>query len=766
MLNYHLYNGAALLGGRFKADLLAAGMQGYLNPVLDAVYAGLALGPWQNHPRWLAGFMGLWFGAAIYFAARLAALIYGHGRLPAIVAVALGITGAAVVSQIGSTTDDLPVGAVMLAGLYLLLRDASTKPPSSRGLVAGAAMFGVAAGLKLTATVYALAAGLAVLSLHRPRQMLRAAFLFGAGWIAGFAISDGWWALRLYDRFGNPTFPMFNGVFRSLWYPPASVIDDRFLPHGILQWLFYPLYWIGGDRLPGELPFRDPRGAILLCLGLAVLLMSAARRVVARTSDREPGFSPIQRAVLVFLAAGYVAWLTTSSILRYAVILEIVAGLSIPLLLMRILHGRAAIGGLVLVLGLTVAATRYPEPARVPYADQTLRADMGWVEPGMLIVLTFRGPVSHLVALMPPRAGVQVINVGNTVLEARGWKLHDEMARLVKDHAGRIVVLTQGHPAGRFPELGEIGLDPELANCRPVGSGFDGPGGPVVSACDARREEPRRLISRFWAQAATRYRTVVQLSGPAQTLIGEAYLRAAGPGARGTRFIDWTDLLWSGVGRPHDSLPPNLDPGTLYVLAPEFALAAAARIDPAADGFGRVDGILVAAPGWHRCSACTAPIDPLSSRDGGQVLSIGDVRVLGPQARASGYLADGWWPQDEGSVWSQSQAEMILPLAADLPETSTLVIKGVAFTGPGLPIQRVGMEVVGQSAPLAWQNLDGEGFVRLRLNRAWLRRNADGRYILRLRLSFPDAASPAQLGMSIDPRALGFSPSSVGLEGM
>ncbi len=48
LLNYHLYNGAALLRGRFDQDLLAAGMQSYLNPLLDALYAGLALGPFHG----------------------------------------------------------------------------------------------------------------------------------------------------------------------------------------------------------------------------------------------------------------------------------------------------------------------------------------------------------------------------------------------------------------------------------------------------------------------------------------------------------------------------------------------------------------------------------------------------------------------------------------------------------------------------------------------------------------------------------------------
>ena len=58
LLNYHLYNGFAFLHSRSARDLLPTGLQSYLNPVLDALYAGLALGPLRDTPRVLAAVTG------------------------------------------------------------------------------------------------------------------------------------------------------------------------------------------------------------------------------------------------------------------------------------------------------------------------------------------------------------------------------------------------------------------------------------------------------------------------------------------------------------------------------------------------------------------------------------------------------------------------------------------------------------------------------------------------------------------------------------
>lgn len=759
--NYHLYNGSALLAGRHERDLLAAGMQSYLNPTLDIPYAALALGPLRTYPRALSAVMGLWYGAAIFLAARLALVLYAPWPVAArAVAVAgsvsLGVSGAAMFSQVGTTTNELPIAVFVLGGLLVLLRSSAGEPPLRlhlAGFLLAGALFGLAAGFKLTAAIYAPAACLAAAAAQPRRGMLAALALVGAGWLAGFLIADGWWAAYLWNRFQSPAFPMFNGVFRTPLYPPATLVDGRFLPRGVLQWMFYPVFWLTGQAgQVAETAFRDGRMAATLALGWVVLVLAVVRR--------RPALSRPQRAALVFLAAAYATWLGTSSILRYAVAIEVVACLAIPLLLALLVRGRVPYGALTALVCVTALTTRYPTWGRVPYGPETLAADLGWVEPGTLFVLTFRGPVAHLVPLMPHQDTIRVLNLGNTILEGRGWPLHDEVLRRVRDHPGPIVVITYGHPGASYPELGEIGLSPELGGCRSVASTLAPTG---IQACDARRAEPTPLASPFWAQAALRYRTVQQPRDPALSLIGGAYLLAAGPAARGTRFLDWSELLWSGVGADKASLPAQPDPGTLYVLSAASALRMAERLDPAADAFGRVDGRIVLAPGWRTCAPCTARPDPVRLADIADVLSQGEGRRLGPEAEASGYLAGGWWPQEPGGIWSQEVAELLVPLAADIPERVTLVLSGRAFTGPGLPAQRVRIELHGHPEAAVEHFLAGPGEIGLRVERRMLRRHEEGTHLLRVRITFPDAASPATLGVSGDTRRLGFAPDAVRL---
>ncbi len=752
LLAYHLQNGAALLHGRFQLDLLPVGLQSYLNPLLDASYAWLALGPLHAHPRALASVMGLWYGAALYLVIRLAARLHGGWTLPMQVGVVLAVSGVAMATQVGTTTGELQVGVFMLAGLLVLL----ARPPGPSALLMAGLLFGAAAGLKLTALAMAPAACLAAASLHTRRRMIGACALFTAAWAAGLLATDGWWAWRVYQRFGSPTFPMFNGVFRSPWYPPASMVDDRFFPRGLLQWLAYPLFWTRFSAVrPSEQAFQDLRAAVALCLAVAVFSAWAAGRWLPAL--RRPSWPPAARAALVFLGVGYLTWLTTSAILRYAVVLEAVAGLAVPLLLARLLRGRLLAGGLAAVLALVFATTRYPPPWRMPYAP--LRADMGWVEPGMLVIVTFRGPSGHVLALMPQRAGVSVVQLGAPVLEARGWKLHDAVRRMVSEREGRIVVLTEGHPLGRFPELAEIGLDPWLSGCRPVDSTLAPAHETGLHVCDTRRVAPPALASPFWAQAARHYRTLFQPADDALDLIGESYLQAAGPAARGTRFVDWADSVWGGTRRARDVLPPRLDPATLTVAAPSFALKLAQLVDPARDLFGVVDGRLVAAPGWRVCAACTAPVDPVPLATLVPRLAPGGSLDEASLRRSA--LLDGWWAGEDPNLWSHDHAGLLLALAPGFPPTFTLTLSGTAFTTPAHPMQHVIVAVAGHPDSAVTQGMARQGSISIRLQRDWLKPTPDGSLLLQLRLDFPDAASPSQLGLSADTRVLGFALSGV-----
>ncbi|GAC1336883.1 MAG: hypothetical protein NVSMB18_00850 [Acetobacteraceae bacterium] len=754
LLNYHLYNGYAALHGRFARDLIASGMQSSLNPVLDALYAGLALGPLRHAPRALAAVTGLWFGAVLILASGLARRLYRSRPLSLLfAATALAVTGAATISQVGTATEEVQVATVMLAGLLVMLAGAPERPSLYRIAAAGA-LFGLAAALKLTAATYAPAALLAALWLRgpRPRALAMTAVAFAMGWAGAVLLADGWWAAMLLQRFGSPTFPMFNGLFRSPLYPPASLLDQRFQPHGLLQWLIHPFAWaLTPAATVNEVPLRDPR--LALALGLAGLALAALL-------FRGSALTRRQQALLAFFAAGYASWLATSAILRYAVVLEVTAGLLTPLLLADLLRrpglGRWATLG---VTALVLASTRYPATLRIPYGRTTIEAAPGAIPQDTLLVLTFRGPVSYLVPMLAHQDTLQVINVGNTVLEARGWGLHDAMLRRVREHAGPIMVLTDGHPLGRFPELGEVGLSPALQDCRPVASSFAPASDAGTHLCVGVRAGPRPLADPFWAQAATRYRRLVQIDDGSQSLIGAAYLAAAGPAARGTRFIDWTELLWSGVGARHEALPERLDPATLYVIPEPMALAAFDRMDPGDDLLAKPDGELVLAPGWRRCAPCTSAPPPFELTGPSRALSVGETRPLAGQARASGLLAGGWWAPEPDGIWSREQAELLIPLAADLPDQARLILDGHLLTASNASRARI--ELVGRRESVT----DASGSpISLTLQRRWLRRGPGGVYLARIRLSVPDATSPAALGLNVDPRRLGFWLASVRLE--
>ena len=598
---YHLYDGWAFLTGRFKRDLLPAGMQSYFNPLLDALYAWLALGPLRHLPRVLAGVMGLWFSAVLFVAALLAATLY-RGWLQRGIATVLATTGAGLVTQIGTTFNEVQVASFTLGGLLVLLRGG--------GRLASAAfcgvLFGVAAGLKLTSVTYAPAACLAAASLQQsPARALQAAAACSGGWLLGFAAVDGWWALLLWHRFGSPVFPMFNGVFRSPWYPPANFVDDRFLPDGVLGGVLYPFKWLtGSGTLISEVALHDPRGATVLGLGFLVAVAA-----LLRSRSRLP---PAARALLVFLGAGYVAWVCTSGILRYAVVLEVSAGLVIPLLLAKLLRPSLLLPALPVMAALILGFTSYGSWGRVPYGDVTLHADVGWVRPGMLIIPTLRRTLANMVPLMPYQDSISVVGLDIATMDARGWQLQAETARRVREHHGPIAVLTAGESGIPEYELGEIGLDPMLSHCQPVGSTFiprGMPNGPMV--CNARPAALPVLPSLFWTQAAQRYRVLYQPQDAGLTVFGQTYLQSAGTAALGTHIRDWTGLLWNGVGRAKDLLPDHPDPSTLYILDAAAATIMAKRIDPTRDALGVVDGIRVLAPGWRICSACTAPIGTL-----------------------------------------------------------------------------------------------------------------------------------------------------------
>ncbi len=323
--NYHLYNPFALLNGRFPLDLMPAGLQTNFNPLLDLPYYVLAAGPLAAAPRLMAAAAGLPFGLLLFATLSLARWVLpapdAAGRLLPWIAAAIGGTAAVTVAEIGTTFNDIPCAALLVGALAVGGPGCTARPVTWRLACAGA-MAGAAVALKLTSAV--IAPGVLVgLLVATPgwRGRGRVLVVFGATASLTALVLAGPWALLLHQRYASPTFPLMNHLFRSPWYPPEDIIDPNFLPRSTLQAWFYPFWWIGRNAgLVTEGPFRDARLALAM-LALPVLAVGLLRA--------EPARRRRVSALLLAAAIGYLGWLRSFSILRYAVTLEAFAAVII-----------------------------------------------------------------------------------------------------------------------------------------------------------------------------------------------------------------------------------------------------------------------------------------------------------------------------------------------------------------------------------------------------------------------------------------------------
>lgn len=617
---YHLYNGYAVFSGRSAIDLAASGLQRWINPTLDIPYAWLALGPLSYHPRLLAAFMGLWYGALLCIVFAWAVTLYGNRergeRTLAIgAATLLAATGAALFSEVGTTFDDIqPASLVLAAGLILARELDRGVPTLPRGfvLLSAGALLGLAAGLKFTSVIYAPATFVAFCSVIPARRWIAGLVRLIAGAVAGFALGGGWWGWTLWQRFGNPLFPFFNDVFRSPWYPPRNFFDGRFLPHDLGQWLFYPFYWLSGrSGLVTEVNFRDGRVAAAFLLAL-ILGGTAVIRLVRR---RSPAYAPVvslspaQRFLLAFLGASYLIWLCTISILRYGIPVEVSASLALPLLLFLVVRHatpKVRTRWLVTLALLLLVTTQIPDWVRMPYRRPVVTADLHWLPANALVILA-GGELSYIAPFAPPHASF--IGLTDAVYQSRGYRLADEAIRRIREHRGPIIVISAWGGAWRQRAVRDMGVAEIPRSCRSMFASYELWTAGMLDAC-AGRVANTTLRSPFWKVAAGRYETVdIPQTVPRWSYA--AFADATGPAAHGIHFIDEFEYIWA---RPPDrpELAAPLRPRTLYILAPALKWKALALMDSKHDLLAEIDGILVLAPGWKSCRNCGAATNGIS----------------------------------------------------------------------------------------------------------------------------------------------------------
>ena len=341
LANYHYYNAFAFLHQRWLVDYWPTSfVHAYFTPTLDFLTYFLI-----NYlpPKAATFVLGAIHGLNIWLLYCIARLLLEtlpgirYASFFAVTVAVIGIYGPTALTGIGSFQHDDLVSLFVLGFVYLqvkcwLIYADTRKLPAFLFSLAGV-MLGVGIGGKLTAAVFAVGAGAALLLLPLSwRLRFQYASWFGLTVLMGILLSSGYWMLHLWQQYHNPFFPLLNGFFQAPDFPAYNWKDPRFLPHGILQTLFYPFYF-SLDGRTGDSDFRDFRFAIAYVLFILCAFTFNRKRV----SHPEKNVFAI-RWLLLFFLFSYVVWQAYFSIMRYVVALEMLAPLIICLLLYRVIR--------------------------------------------------------------------------------------------------------------------------------------------------------------------------------------------------------------------------------------------------------------------------------------------------------------------------------------------------------------------------------------------------------------------------------------------
>jgi hypothetical protein len=359
-LDYHFYAGFSALHDRLGQDYFPAGPQSYFNPYifvpfyllnisgLTALQVALILAAVQSAILWL-----------VYELALAVAPPRPRARVAiGICSVALAFANPVLINQFGSSFADVLTAEVVIAGWLLLV--GAVRTPSNMRIACAALLLGCAAALKLTNAVHALSACAMVLFIPGGwRARVRRAALFAAAGIAAGAAVAAPWAIGLERHFGNPFFPLLNGIFRSPQFTTARIIDYRFIPTSLGAALWRPFALVApNDMIHVEWAAPDLRYALLLlAAALSFMAWGWKRRHGNSALPKEPVDDGSARA-LAALGSGFlidwVLWLTSSGNGRYFIPMACVAAVLAIALIFRVCSTWPKLGGYVLVTAFLV----------------------------------------------------------------------------------------------------------------------------------------------------------------------------------------------------------------------------------------------------------------------------------------------------------------------------------------------------------------------------------------------------------------------------
>ena len=328
LLNYHFYQGYALLNGRFLVDIAAAGLQSFLNPIANLLaYLSLTYLPFPLS-GWSILLLQLTSLPAIVLISKEVSSQIGYKKniIPAIPAILLSLLAPVWGSELGTTFFSSWTAPLILWGVYFLLCTDQTSGFSKSRICVAGLFFGLSAGLKLTNAPFAVSGFLMLVILlyrngWRVSTLASAFFLIACG--AGFAITA-WWNWYLWSVWGSPIFPLYNEIFRSEFFDFINFRDMRWYFSSLKDFFIFVVQSAWGTGKTSEIPFADARYLFLALLVPAAFLCRPAMKLNRNLM-----------AFIAFMSSSFLLWVFMFAYQRYLIPFELLIG---PLIWIIVTH--------------------------------------------------------------------------------------------------------------------------------------------------------------------------------------------------------------------------------------------------------------------------------------------------------------------------------------------------------------------------------------------------------------------------------------------
>lgn len=319
VLNYHIFHGERALRGPLLLPQDFFPTPAPFNPAPD-ILTGLYRHLLGYRLGTVANLLAvIWLGMILDRMLRP----YAQRSWVRSVAVLLILCTEQVFFEINNYMVDLLALPLLLEAMRLSLQKTETRDLFRDGIVVSL-LLGISVTFKLANLVLAVPIVLlfAVRALPALRSNLFAIAKLTAVTAVIFLLPLMPFSIYIYRLTANPFFPLYNGIFRSVFWSGHNIFDPRWGPKGVKETLAWPVLVFFKPERFCEFPVYSGRMSLGVVTALVCLFLAKGDRVI-----RNIAFVMLMSAILWSAASGYS---------RYAIFVEITSGFLIVWLVIHL----------------------------------------------------------------------------------------------------------------------------------------------------------------------------------------------------------------------------------------------------------------------------------------------------------------------------------------------------------------------------------------------------------------------------------------------